>query len=229
MVIYKGIMRRKRSSTIDQGHQSKIINVQAVVVGLDGVGKSALTVRFLTRRFIGEYDGNLEMTYRHHMTLDRHYVTLDIMDTAGKNTEKKLEKFTSFGDLFFILYSIIDRFSFMEARRLGRYIRKVRKNDCSLVLVGTKTDLVHHRKISENEGIQLAKELGSVFCEISIAEGYVETNALLYDSLRLYLNKRDININNRVEHENGDKDKTGPLSWMKEGFKGMYSRRKSIA
>ena len=34
------IMRRKRSSTIDQGHQTKIINVNAVVVGLDGVGKS---------------------------------------------------------------------------------------------------------------------------------------------------------------------------------------------
>ena len=25
-----------------------------------------------------------EMTYRHHMTLDGHYVALDIMDTAGE-------------------------------------------------------------------------------------------------------------------------------------------------
>ena len=24
------------------------------------------------------------MTYRHHMTLDGHYIALDIMDTAGK-------------------------------------------------------------------------------------------------------------------------------------------------
>jgi len=207
-----------------------MVNVHAVVVGLDGVGKSALTVRFLTRRFIGEYDENLEMTYRHHMTLDGHCVALAIMDTAGKNTEKKLETFTSFGDLFFILYSITNRFSFMEARRLGRRIRKEKNNDCTLILVGTKTDLERHRKISEDEGVGLAKELGSVFCEISIAEGYVETNSLLFDSLRLYMHKRDVDMNNKMEQENSDKDRTGPLSRMKEGFRGIrYARRKSFS
>ncbi|XP_068743484.1 ras-related and estrogen-regulated growth inhibitor-like [Montipora capricornis] len=224
-------MRRKRSCAYDQGQQNKIINVRAVITGLDGVGKSALTVRFLTRRFIGEYDENLEMTYRHHMTLEGKYVTLDIMDTAGKNTEKKLETLTSFGDLFFILYSITDRFSFMEAKRLGRHIKNARNNQCTLILVGTKTDLGHHRKITDNEGVQLAKELGSEFCQISIAEGYVETNSLLYDSLRLHLNNKNIERSETKtpEHENSDKDKSGPLSWMKEGFKGIYTRRKSIA
>lgn len=33
-------MRRKRSTSYDQGHDSKITNVRAVVAGLDGVGKS---------------------------------------------------------------------------------------------------------------------------------------------------------------------------------------------
>lgn len=223
-------MRRKRSSAIHhQEHHANIINVRAVVAGMDGVGKSALTVRFLTRRFIGEYDGSLEMTYRHHMTLDGHYVALDIMDTAGKNTERKLEKFTSFGELFFILYSITDRFSFMEARRLGRHIRKVKNNDCTLILVGTKTDLERHRRISGNEGVRLAQELNSVFCEISISEGFVETNSLLLDSLTLFLNKRDIDMTNKVERENGHKDKSSPLTRMKEGFRGMYARRKSCS
>lgn len=127
------------------------------------------------------------------------------------------------------MYSITDRFSFMEARRLGRCIRKVKNNDCTLIVVGTKTDLERHRKISKNEGVQLAKELGSVFCEISIAVGYVETNSLLFDSLRLYLNKKDTDMNNKTEQENGDKDKAGPLSRMKEGFRGMYARRRSCS
>jgi len=230
-VTRKNIMRRKRSTSYDQGHDSKITNVRAVVAGLDGVGKSALTVRFITRRFIGEYDQNLEMTYRHHVTLDGHFVALDLMDTAGKNTEKKLESFTVFGDLFFLLYSITDRFSFLEARRLGRYIRDFKNKESTLILVGTKTDLKHRRKISDNEGVQLAKELGSVFCQISIADGYIETNSLFFDSLRLHLNNKNIQMNNMKAslHDNVEKDKSGPLSRMREGFRGMYTRRKSIA
>lgn len=148
-----------------------------------------------------------------------------------QNTEKKLESFTVFGDLFFLLYSITDRFSFLEARRLGRYIRDFKNKESTLILVGTKTDLKHRRKISDNEGVQLAKELGSVFCQISIADGYIETNSLFFDSLRLHLNNKNIQMNNIKAslHDNVEKDKSGPLSRMREGFRGMYTRRKSIA
>lgn len=142
-----------------------------------------------------------------------------------------MESFTVFGDLFFLLYSITDRFSFLEARRLGRYIRDFKSKESTLILVGTKTDLKHRRKISENEGVQLAKELGSVFCQISIADGYIETNSLFFDSLRLHLNNKNIQMNNMKAplHDNVEKDKSGPLSRMREGFRGMYTRRKSIA
>lgn len=116
----------------------------------------------------------------------------------------------------------MDRFSFMEAKRLGRYIRRVHNNECVIVLVGTKKDLKRHRRISQNEGLGLAKEIRSVFCEISISEGFVETNSLLYDSLRLHLN-------NKTEQENEDKEKLSPLSRMKEGFRGIYARRKSCS
>ena len=130
-----------------------------------------------------------------------------------------MEECASFGDVFFILFSITDRFSFLEAKRLGKYIRKVKDSDCILILVGTKTDLNRYRRVTQNEGIGLAKEIRSAFCEISISEGFVETNSLLYDSLRLHLN-------NKTEQENGHKEKSSPLSRMKEGFRGMYTRRK---
>ena len=139
-----------------------------------------------------------------------------------QNTEHKVEQCSAFGDLIFILYSITDRFSFMEAKRLGRYIRRVKNNECVLVLVGTKKDLKHHRRISLNEGLGLAKEIRSAFCEISISEGFVETNSLLYESLRLHLD-------NRTEEESADKEKLSPLSRMKEGFRGIDARRKSCS
>ena len=166
---------------------------------------------------------------------DKAWITQHILifcfSFSTQNTEKKLESFTVFGDLFFLLYSITDRFSFLEARRLGRYIRDFKNKESTLILVGTKTDLKHRRKISENEGVQLAKELGSVFCQISIADGYIETNSLFFDSLRLHLNNKNIQMNNMKAslHDYGEKDKSGPLSRMREGFRGMYTRRKSIA
>ena len=110
----------------------------------------------------------------------------------------------------------------MEAKRLGRYLRRVKNNECVLVLVGTKKDLKHHRRISLNEGLGLAKEIRSAFCEISISEGFVETNSLLYESLRLHLD-------NRTEEESADKEKLSPLSRMKEGFRGIDARRKSCS
>uniref|UniRef100_A0A8C5WQU7 small monomeric GTPase n=1 Tax=Laticauda laticaudata TaxID=8630 RepID=A0A8C5WQU7_LATLA len=44
----------------------------------------ALVVRFLTKRFIWEYDPTLESTYRHQATIDDEVVSMEILDTAGQ-------------------------------------------------------------------------------------------------------------------------------------------------
>uniref|UniRef100_A0A4W5RA24 small monomeric GTPase n=1 Tax=Hucho hucho TaxID=62062 RepID=A0A4W5RA24_9TELE len=63
---------------------AKSPEVKLAVFGRAGVGKSALVVRFLTRRFIWEYDPTLESTYRHQATIDDEVVTMEILDTAGQ-------------------------------------------------------------------------------------------------------------------------------------------------
>lgn len=45
---------------------------------------SALVVRFLTGRFIWEYDPTLEAAYRHHTMVDDEVAVMDILDTAGQ-------------------------------------------------------------------------------------------------------------------------------------------------
>uniref|UniRef100_A0A8C3UV06 small monomeric GTPase n=1 Tax=Catharus ustulatus TaxID=91951 RepID=A0A8C3UV06_CATUS len=47
-------------------------------------GVGALTVRFITRRFIGDYDPTLEMIYRHVAVIDGEMVHFEILDTAGQ-------------------------------------------------------------------------------------------------------------------------------------------------
>uniref|UniRef100_A0A3B3I9X3 small monomeric GTPase n=1 Tax=Oryzias latipes TaxID=8090 RepID=A0A3B3I9X3_ORYLA len=63
---------------------AKSPEVKLAVFGRAGVGKSALVVRFLTRRFIWEYDPTLESTYRHQANIDDEVVTMEILDTAGQ-------------------------------------------------------------------------------------------------------------------------------------------------
>ncbi|XP_010773349.1 ras-like protein family member 11A-like, partial [Notothenia coriiceps] len=52
-----------------------------VVLGASNVGKTALIVRFLTKRFIGDYEANTGALYSRKVTLDGEEVSLQIQDT----------------------------------------------------------------------------------------------------------------------------------------------------
>lgn len=45
---------------------------------------SAMVVRFITRRYIGEYDPTLEKIYAYQTVIDNEMVYLEILDTAGQ-------------------------------------------------------------------------------------------------------------------------------------------------
>lgn len=45
---------------------------------------SAMVVRFITRRYIGEYDPSLEKVYSFQTIIDNEMVYFDILDTAGQ-------------------------------------------------------------------------------------------------------------------------------------------------
>jgi len=55
-----------------------------VVVGSGGVGKSAVTVRFIQGRFTEKYDPTIEDSYRKSVEVDGQACMYDIMDTAGQ-------------------------------------------------------------------------------------------------------------------------------------------------
>ncbi|CAH4033405.1 unnamed protein product [Pieris brassicae] len=61
----------------------KVKPFKVMILGQSGVGKSALVVRFITRRFIGEYDPNLEKIYTFQTVIDNEMVYFEILDSAG--------------------------------------------------------------------------------------------------------------------------------------------------
>lgn len=107
-------IRRKKSS---------LSEVKIAVLGAPGVGKSALIVRFLTKRYIGEYDHQAEQRYRNEILVDGEAVLFEILDTCNKNLEAvPSPEVISWADGFLLVYSITDRQSFNWVKRVRLHI-----------------------------------------------------------------------------------------------------------
>ncbi|XP_076847297.1 ras-related and estrogen-regulated growth inhibitor-like protein [Brachyhypopomus gauderio] len=156
------------------------MDANIVVLGTDNVGKSALIVRFLTRRFIGEY-GEIESIYNNSVTVDGREQTLNIWDspysqvyTAPESTS--FEKRLQWADGFILVYSICDRASFNTISKLLLTIKTTKDyvglEKMPVVIVGNKQDLGHRRTVLSDEGWLLALSADCQFYEVSAAENY---------------------------------------------------------
>ncbi|XP_071828939.1 ras-related and estrogen-regulated growth inhibitor-like isoform X2 [Apostichopus japonicus] len=174
-------MSRRRASTISggfdvrkhkSGNKTPQLTFRIVVVGAPGVGKTALTVRYTTRRFIGEYDPTLESLCTIVSNIDGQDVTMEILDTAGEMEVCHRTAYALWGDTFLYLYSISDRRSFEIISEMKGYIESSQSKTSSTgILVGNKNDLLADRLVSYEEAYLLAESLQLPFCEISVKDG----------------------------------------------------------
>ncbi|XP_077356098.1 ras-related and estrogen-regulated growth inhibitor-like protein [Festucalex cinctus] len=161
--------------------------IKIAVLGSEGVGKSALIVRFFTKRFIGEYASSSECIYRKRLTLDGRQMNLELYEPCSKAFQSKLtpNEQIDWADGFIVVYDISDRSSFLAARKVVKLIREHRlasaKRDAEslIFLVGNKHDLCHMREVRREEGQRLAAEFRCQFHELSAAEHYQEV-ALIF-------------------------------------------------
>lgn len=143
--------------------------LKAVVLGSGGVGKSALTVKFVTGTFIERYDPTVEDFYRKEIEVDGEPSVLEILDTAGT------EQFASMRDLyikngqgFVVVYSIASLQTFYDIRSMkDQIIRVKRRPKVPIILVGNKRDLEDQREVAFKEGLTLARQWGCPFIESS--------------------------------------------------------------
>ncbi|NXI67871.1 RERGL protein, partial [Anseranas semipalmata] len=136
---------------------------------------AALTVRFLTRRFIGEY-GHMEFIYSHTLTVDGREVLFHIWDVPSSQADdgSSEEKRIQWADSFVLVYSICDRASFNMLPLKIQFIKAAKEGQSQekvpIVIVGNKRDLHHQREVSSEEGRLLALSLDCGFYEVSAAE-----------------------------------------------------------
>ncbi|KAL7674092.1 hypothetical protein ACOME3_000372 [Neoechinorhynchus agilis] len=143
-----------------------------VVMGGAGVGKSAITNRFVTGVFIERYDPTLEDTYKTTIEIGPHKKKYDIeiLDTAGTEGFAAMrELYMKTGQGFVFVYSITSDMSFNELITLHDQMLQVKQTaDVPVVLVGNKCDLdTTERVISRERGESMAASWGCPFLETS--------------------------------------------------------------
>ncbi|MCL4140430.1 UNVERIFIED_CONTAM: hypothetical protein GTU68_005803 [Idotea baltica] len=113
---------------------------KVVVLGSGGVGKSALTVQFVSGCFMEKYDPTIEDFYRKEIEVDSSPCVLEILDTAGT------EQFASMRDLyirngqgFVVVYSLTNQQTFQDIKGMKDQITRVKGSDrVPILLVANK-------------------------------------------------------------------------------------------
>nr|XP_043872654.1 RERG/RAS-like b isoform X1 [Solea senegalensis] len=173
-------------------------DIKLALLGSEGAGKSAVLVRFLTRRFIGEYASNTNSLYHKRLSIDGRQLNLEVFDPCSEQSSEArciLEEPVDWADGFVVVYNISDRSSFIRAKNILLQIREARVDNCKgseaahdvevpVCLVGNKQDLCHIRQVCEDEGRCLAQENHCNFQEVSAAESYQDIGNLFTQLIR---------------------------------------------
>lgn len=203
-------------------------DIKLALLGSPGAGKSAVLVRFLTRRFIGEYASNSNSLYHKRLSIDGRQLNLEVFDPCSQSSEARcvLEEPLDWADGFLVVYNISDRASFLNAKGELRQIREARADNCKgesevpVCLLGNKQDLCHARQVCEDEGRRLAQESRCHFQEVSAAEGYQDIANLFTLLIR--------QVMEQIRHRTDRRRYSGSKSMAKLINNVFGKRRKSV-
>jgi len=157
-VVCRSNSTAKRSSLKRRGSRDI---VRVVVAGDTCVGKSAITVKFLTKRFIGTYQNEKDMLYKTSFIEDsednekKKMARVEILDTSSnvfsddyECTSPAIEKLY-WSSAVILVYDITNSQSYQYATDLLKDIKHEKPNH-PCVLLGNKTDLEHNRSVSQS-------------------------------------------------------------------------------
>uniref|UniRef100_A0A0P6JXE8 Ras-like protein family member 12 n=1 Tax=Heterocephalus glaber TaxID=10181 RepID=A0A0P6JXE8_HETGA len=169
------------------GPPSAPLEVNLAILGRRGAGKSALTVKFLTKRFISEYDPNLEDTYSSEETVDHQPVHLRVMDTADPDTPRNCERYLNWAHAFLVVYSVDSRQSFEGSSSylelLALHAKETQRSYPALLL-GNKLDMAQYRQVTKAEGAALASRFGCLFFEVSACLDFEHVQHVFHEAVR---------------------------------------------
>lgn len=108
---------------------------------------------------------------------------LTVLDTAGQEEFSAMrEQYMRKGDGFLLVYSVTDKQSYENIMYFYTQILRVNDRDVyPMLLVANKVDLVHLRKVTEEQGRELALRLGIPYIETSAKDPPLNVDAAFHE------------------------------------------------
>ncbi|KAJ7202199.1 ras protein, partial [Mycena rebaudengoi] len=122
------------------------------------------------------YDPTIEDAYRKQFLVDNRMCFVEVIDTAGQwELAARSGYYATLRDqwvredqAFLLVYSITSRSTFDRLEVFRQSVRRVKRGDPVLMLVGNMADKAFEREVSKEEGAALARQFGCEFIETSV-------------------------------------------------------------
>ena len=140
-----------------------------IVIGDSSVGKSCLLMQFTDGRFKDDHEVTIGAEFGGKIiTLNGTTLYLQIWDTAGQENYRSITRSYYRGAaIALIVYDISRRESFLSIKQWISEVHEHGNFGTLIVLVGNKSDLGQQRKVTTEEGQELAKRHKIMFVETS--------------------------------------------------------------
>mmetsp|Transcript_19784 Transcript_19784/g.58880 ORF Transcript_19784/g.58880 Transcript_19784/m.58880 type:complete len:204 (+) Transcript_19784:271-882(+) len=145
------------------------MQIKLLMIGDSAVGKTSLLLRYANDTFSSTFITTIGIDFKiKTISLGGKRVKLQIWDTAGQEQFRTITRSYFRGAQGIVLvYDITDRRTFNSVRSWMAQITDHADNQVNKILVGNKCDNEGKRKVSFDEGQQLAREYGVAFLEAS--------------------------------------------------------------
>jgi len=140
-----------------------------LLIGDSGVGKSCLLLRFTDDTYTESYISTIGVDFKiRTIELDGKRIKLQIWDTAGQERFRTITTAYYRGAMGILLvYDVTDEKSFNNIRTWHSNIEQHASEGVNKILIGNKCDWTEKRAVTEDQGRELAQELGIDFMETS--------------------------------------------------------------
>mmetsp|Transcript_39619 Transcript_39619/g.55196 ORF Transcript_39619/g.55196 Transcript_39619/m.55196 type:complete len:192 (-) Transcript_39619:129-704(-) len=170
------------------------MELSIAICGPSSVGKSAITIVYLSNHFPKDHDPTIEDSFKATKEIDGERYLIEIVDTAGaEEFEVMRAEWMRRCEGFVIVYSITDEDSF---RSVDKFHDDVLDNKdvteegiVPMVLVGNKCDLDSDRKVSASDATAKSSQWKCPFLEAS-AKANINVQELFAACVKDVIEKR---------------------------------------